>query len=87
MPIIKAIAVAFVEAAQGAEPPNGELNEPREDGREMGLAAWGAMTLVSREWAAEVGLLVYFPVLVLMADGIDRERVKRFFEGWRRWRA
>ncbi|MGZ8981577.1 MAG: hypothetical protein ACXW2D_12570 [Burkholderiaceae bacterium] len=45
------------------------------------------MTLVRREWAAEVGLLVYFPALVLMTDGIDSERLKRFFEGWRRWRA
>ena len=52
-----------------------------------GLAAFGAMTLVRREWAAEVGLLVYFPALVLMTDGIDSERLKRFFEGWRRWRA
>ncbi|MGZ9092703.1 MAG: hypothetical protein ACXW3T_14260 [Rhodoplanes sp.] len=52
-----------------------------------GLAAIGAMTLVRREWAAEVGLLVYFPALVLMTDGIDSERLKRFFEGWRRWRA
>lgn len=52
-----------------------------------GLAAFGAMTLVRREWAAQVGLLVYFPVLVLMADGIDifdRERLKRFFEGWKK---
>jgi hypothetical protein len=52
-----------------------------------GLAAFGAMTLVRREWAAQVGLLVYFPVLVLMTDGIDifdRERLKRFFEGWKK---
>jgi hypothetical protein len=34
-----------------------------------GVAALGAMTLVKREWAAQVGLLVYFPVLVLMTDG------------------
>ena len=34
-----------------------------------GIAAFGAMTLVRREWAAQVGLLVYFPVLVLMTDG------------------
>ena len=34
-----------------------------------GVAALGAMTLVRREWAAQVGLLVYFPVLVLMTDG------------------
>ena len=38
-----------------------------------GLAAFGAMTLVGREWAAQVGLLVYFPVLILLADGIDLE--------------
>lgn len=52
-----------------------------------GLAAFGAMTLVSREWAAQVGLLVYFPVLVLMADGIDifdRERIEGFFERWKK---
>lgn len=36
-----------------------------------GLAAFGAMTLVSREWAAEVGLLVYFPALILMAQIIE----------------
>ena len=41
-----------------------------------GLAAIGAMTLVGREWAAQVGLLVYFPVLILLADGID-------LEGWK----
>ena len=35
-----------------------------------GVAALGAMTLVRREWAAQVGLLVYFPVLVLMTDGL-----------------
>ena len=34
-----------------------------------GVAALGAMALVSREWAAQVGLFVYFPVLVLMTDG------------------
>jgi hypothetical protein len=37
--------------------------------------------------AAQVGLLVYFPVLILMSDGIDtvdRERLKQFFERWRR---
>jgi hypothetical protein len=45
-----------------------------------GLAAFGAMTLVSREWAAEVGLLVYFPTFILMADGIDLNRLK---PGWR----
>jgi hypothetical protein len=44
-----------------------------------GLAAFGAMTLVSRQWAAEVGLLVYFPILILMADGIDW-RVSRLCE-------
>lgn len=51
------------------------------------LAAFGAMTLVRGELTAQVGLLVYFPVLVLMSDGIDivdRERLKRFFEPWRR---
>lgn len=35
-----------------------------------GLAALGAMMLVSREWAAQVGLMVYFPLLVLMTDGL-----------------
>ena len=43
------------------------------------------MTLVRGELTAQVGLLVYFPVLVLMSDGIDivdRERLKRFFERW-----
>ena len=52
-----------------------------------GLAAFDAMTLVRREWAAQVGLLVYFPVLILMSEGIDtvdRERLKQFFERWRR---
>ena len=51
------------------------------------LAAFGAMTLMRGELTAQVGLLVYFPVLVLMSDGIDivdRERLKRFFEPWRR---
>ena len=38
-----------------------------------GFAAFGAMTLVGREWAAQVGLLVYFPVLIVLADGIDLE--------------
>ena len=36
-----------------------------------GLAAFGAMMLVRREWAAQVGLFVYFPVHVLLTDGID----------------
>jgi hypothetical protein len=52
-----------------------------------GLAAFVAMTLVTREWAAQVGLFVYFPVLVLMTDGIDlldRERFKRFVI-WRKY--
>jgi hypothetical protein len=43
-------------------------------------AALGAITLVNREWAAQVGLFVYFPVLVLLTDGIDlfdRERFAR----------
>jgi len=35
-----------------------------------GLAAFGAMTIVRPEWAAQVGLLVYFPVLVLKTDGL-----------------
>jgi hypothetical protein len=42
---------------------------------------------VTREWAAQVGLFVYFPVLVLMTDGIDlldRERFKRFVI-WRKY--
>jgi hypothetical protein len=43
-----------------------------------GLAAFGAMTLVRREWAAQVGLFVYFPVLVLMTDGIDLFECERF---------
>ena len=47
-----------------------------------GLAAIGAMTLVQREWAAQVGLLVYFPVLVLIGDRINRERLERSLEGW-----
>jgi hypothetical protein len=45
-----------------------------------GLAAFVAMTLVRPEWAAEVGLLVYFPVL-LLTDGTDffnRDRSDRF---------
>jgi hypothetical protein len=31
-----------------------------------GVAALGAMTLVSREWAPQVGLLVSFPTFVLL---------------------
>jgi hypothetical protein len=34
-----------------------------------GIAALGVMTLVRREWAAQIGLFVYFAVLVLMTDG------------------
>ena len=33
-----------------------------------GVAAFGAMTLVRGEWAAQIGLLVYFPVLILLTD-------------------
>ena len=40
------------------------------------------MTLVQREWAAQVGLLVYFPVLVLIGDRINGERLERWLEGW-----
>ncbi|MFY9733742.1 MAG: hypothetical protein WAL02_01215 [Rhodoplanes sp.] len=43
-------------------------------------AAIGAMMLVRREWTAQVGLFVYFSVLVLLTDGIDifdRERFER----------
>ena len=29
------------------------------------------MMLVNGEWAAQVGLFVYFSVLVLLTDGID----------------
>jgi hypothetical protein len=39
------------------------------------------MMLVGREWAAQVGLFVYFSVLVMLTDGIDifdRERLERF---------
>jgi hypothetical protein len=46
------------------------------------LAAFGAMTLVRGEWTAQIGLLVYFPVLILLTDGIDlfdRERLQWFF--------
>ena len=46
-----------------------------------GLAAFGAMTLVRREWAAQVGLLVYFPVLILMTDGLSG--LLAFFSGSR----
>jgi len=44
-------------------------------------AALAAMMLVRCEWAAQVGLFVYFSVLVLLTDGIDifdRERLERF---------
>jgi hypothetical protein len=34
-------------------------------------AAFGAMMLVRREWTAQVGLFVYFSLLVLLTDGID----------------
>jgi hypothetical protein len=43
-------------------------------------AAFGAMMLVRREWTAQVGLFVYFSLLVLLTDGIDifdRERFAR----------
>ena len=45
-----------------------------------GLAAFVAMTLVRPEWAAEVGLFVYFPVLLLTdcTSFFDRERFERF---------
>ena len=46
-----------------------------------GLAAFGAMTIVRPEWAAQVGLLVYFPVLVLMTDGLSG--LLAFFSGSR----
>jgi hypothetical protein len=42
--------------------------------------ALGAMMLVNGEWAAQVGLFVYFSVLVLLTDGIDlfdRDRFAR----------
>jgi hypothetical protein len=48
-----------------------------------GLAAIGAMTLVQREWAAQVGLVVYFPVLLLIGDRINGERLERWLECWR----
>ena len=41
-------------------------------------AALGEMTVVSREWAAQVGLFVYFSVLVLLTDGIDLVDRERF---------
>ena len=41
-------------------------------------AALGAMTVVSREWAAQVGFFVYFSVLVLLTDGIDLVDRERF---------
>ena len=44
------------------------------------VAAFGAMMLVRHEWTAQVGLFVYFSVLVLLTDGIDifdRERFER----------
>jgi uncharacterized membrane protein len=41
-------------------------------------AALGAITLVRREWAAQVGLFVYFSVLVLLSDGIDLFDRERF---------
>ena len=43
-------------------------------------AALGAITLVRGEWAAQVGLFVYFSVLVLLTDGIDLFDLERF--GW-----
>lgn len=49
-------------------------------------AALGAMMLVRREWTPQVGLFVYFSVLVLMTDGIDifdRERFERLLI-WKR---
>ncbi|MEZ5787413.1 MAG: hypothetical protein R3D62_13330 [Xanthobacteraceae bacterium] len=33
------------------------------------LAAVGAMMLVGRDWAPQVGLAVYFPMLLLMTGG------------------
>ena len=41
-------------------------------------AALGAITLVNHEWAAQVGLFVYFSVLVLLTDGIDLLDRERF---------
>jgi hypothetical protein len=35
------------------------------------LAAVGAMLLVGRDWAPQVGLAVYFPVLLLMTGGFS----------------
>ena len=35
------------------------------------LAAVGAMMLVGRDWAPQVGLAVYFPVLLLMTGGFS----------------
>ena len=35
-----------------------------------GLAAFGAMIFVRGEWAAQIGLLVYFPVLILLTGGL-----------------
>lgn len=45
-----------------------------------GLAAFVAMTQVRPEWAAEVGLLIYFPVLLLTdgTDFFDRKRSEKF---------
>ena len=41
LPIVDAISVALVEAALGAEAPNGKLNKPREDGWELAIERLG----------------------------------------------
>ena len=41
-------------------------------------AALSAMTVVRGEWAAQVGLFVYFSILVLLTDGIDLFGCERF---------